>query len=453
MDVEALRHGGQPLGVALHLAFGEAGLHFVVRVVPAAAEVLPVLGKRGELGPRGHLLGLVLGVVQLLLEALLELFGALLQAVVLGVDLVEARVLADRLVEHRLGDRRVVDLAVAVAPVADEVDHHVGAELVAVVDGDLGHPHDLLRVLAVDVEDRHRQPLGDVRRVAPGPERLGLGGEADQVVDHDVDGAAHGVAVQVGEVQGLGEDALAGEGGVAVHDDGQDLLRPVLAALDPDALLLGPHPPLDHRVHRFEVARVRGEMDADGAPVLGLVGAGRAHVVLDVAAAQDAPRIDVLEAGEELLGRPADHVQHDGEAPAVAHAEHRLLHLVAAAHLQALVEHGDERGHALDREALGAEVALLEDLFEDLRPHQAVQDALAPLVGRLARRDRSPCARRSRRACPGPGCGPSRRTGCLSRRGGPRPPRRPRSGSSGWSAGGRRRRSGSRWAWRWPQRR
>ncbi len=49
------------------------------------------------------------------------------------------------------------------------------------------------------------------------------GGEAKQVVDDDLDGAADVVAVQGGEVERLGGDALAGEGGVAVDDHGHDL--------------------------------------------------------------------------------------------------------------------------------------------------------------------------------------------------------------------------------------
>jgi hypothetical protein len=69
----------------------------------------------------------------------------------------ERRVLRDRLVEERLGDRRVVHLAVAVAAVADQVDDHVVAEAVAVLDRQPRHPHHGVRVLAVDVEDRDRQ--------------------------------------------------------------------------------------------------------------------------------------------------------------------------------------------------------------------------------------------------------------------------------------------------------
>ena len=43
--------------------------------------------------------------------------------------------LFDLFVEQRLGDGGIVDFAVAVTAVADEVDDHVSAELVAVFGG------------------------------------------------------------------------------------------------------------------------------------------------------------------------------------------------------------------------------------------------------------------------------------------------------------------------------
>jgi hypothetical protein len=47
-----------------------------------------------------------------------------------------------------------------------------------------------------------------------------VGGEADLVVDDEADRAAGAVARQAGEVEGLLDDALTGERGVAVDGDG-----------------------------------------------------------------------------------------------------------------------------------------------------------------------------------------------------------------------------------------
>ena len=95
---------------------------------------------------------------------------------------------------------------------------------VAVLGGDGGDADDGVGVFGVDVEDGNGQALGDVGGEARGVGLFGLGGEAEEVVDDDVDGAADGVAVDAGEIEGFGPDALAGEGGVAVDDDGQDLI-------------------------------------------------------------------------------------------------------------------------------------------------------------------------------------------------------------------------------------
>ena len=122
-------------------------------------------------------------------------------------------------------------------------------------DGDDG-----LGVLAVDVEDRHLDHLGDVGAI-PGRSALaGRGGEADLVVHHDVDRAAGLVPGELREVERLGDQPLAGERGVAVDQDRQ--AQPAVLVLEPP--LLGPHPPLDHRVDRLEVAGVGRQ--ASGAP-------------------------------------------------------------------------------------------------------------------------------------------------------------------------------------------
>src|SRR5499427_536697 len=48
-----------------------------------------------------------------------------------GVNLPQRRVLFDSLVEQGLGNGGIVDFAMTVAAVADEIDHDVGAKLVA----------------------------------------------------------------------------------------------------------------------------------------------------------------------------------------------------------------------------------------------------------------------------------------------------------------------------------
>ena len=74
----------------------------------------------------------------------------------------------DLLVHDRLGERRLVALVVAVPAVADHVDHDVLAECLAEVEGQLADVDDGLGILAVHVEDRHFDHLGDVGAVPGG---------------------------------------------------------------------------------------------------------------------------------------------------------------------------------------------------------------------------------------------------------------------------------------------
>jgi hypothetical protein len=75
-----------------------------------------------------------------------------------------------------------------------------------------------------------------------------------------VDGAAGAVAGQLREVERLGDDALAGEGGVAVDQQRHDLAA--LGGVAADALA-GAGLALDDRVDDLEVGGVGGEADLD----------------------------------------------------------------------------------------------------------------------------------------------------------------------------------------------
>ena len=154
------------------------------------------------------------------------------------------------------------------------------------------------------------------------------------------------------------------------------------------ARLTGPRPPERHRVDRLEVARVRHQLHAKLAAVARAVGAGRAQVVLDVAAAEHALRVGVLEPREDVERRAADDLHDHIEPATVAHPDERLLEPFGRAGLEHLVEQGNERGHALEREPLRPRVAAVQHLFEQVRPHEALEHG--------ARVDRREPAARSR---------------------------------------------------------
>src|SRR5437867_2207800 len=284
----------------------------------------------------------------------------------------------DLLVHHRLREGRIVELVVPVPAVADEVDEDVFLEALAKADGQAGRLHRGLGVVAVHVEDGRLDDLGDVARVGGEAVRLGRRREADLVVDDDVHRAAGAVAVELREPEGLGHHTLAGEGRVAVHEDGHDAR--VLGVVQ--VLLLGAHHALDDRIDRLQVARVGGQREVDLPPRARGVVARVAEVVLDVAVAgrllgEQAP----LELRDDHLVGLAEHVGEHVDPPAVRHAEDHLLDAEAPRVLDQRVEEGNERVTALEREALGGRIAELEELLEALRDDQAVEDAQSVLGG------------------------------------------------------------------------
>ena len=177
----------------------------------------------------------------------------------LGVELADRALLLDQVVHPGLGEAGVVALVVPAPAVAHQVDHHVLVELLAEREGQPGHPDARFGVVAVDVEDRCLDHPGHVGAVDRGPGLGGGGGEADLVVDDDVDRAAGPVAAKLAQVQRLGHHTLAGEGGVSVHQHRQhrELPAPV------EDVLLGPGDALQHRVDRLQMAGVGGHGGLD----------------------------------------------------------------------------------------------------------------------------------------------------------------------------------------------
>ena len=163
---------------------------------------------------------------------------------------------ADAGVHQRLGLHRLLGLIMPPAAVADDVDDHILAEPHTVVGGQLGDEHHRLGVIAVDVEDGRLDDLGDLGAIL---RRAGVitavGGEADLVVDDDVDRAAGLEAPGLGHLEGLHDHPLAGEGGVAVDQDG----RYEIAGVVTSPILAGAHGTLDHGADDFQVGGIEGQ--------------------------------------------------------------------------------------------------------------------------------------------------------------------------------------------------
>ena len=111
------------------------------------------------------------------------------------------------------------------------------------------------------------------------------------------------------------------------------------------------------------------------APAERLVLAGRTEVVLHVAGALRARRVELtLELAEDLLVRLADNVREGIEPAAVRHAEHDVGHPGVGSVTAQRVQHRDERFRALEAEALLPEVLGVQEALERLGRVETLED-------------------------------------------------------------------------------
>ena len=143
-----------------------------------------------------------------------------------------------------------------------------------------------------------------------------------------MDRAAGLVAVELRQVERLGDDALAGEGGVAVDQQRHALARAPCRR----PVLLGADAALDDRIDRLQVARVRRQRQVDRVARAADAIVGEAEVILHVAVAGHRVReVVVLELAEDFLVRLAEDVGEDVEPAAVGHAHDDLSTPLSAA--------------------------------------------------------------------------------------------------------------------------
>ncbi len=177
-----------------------------------------------------------------------------------GIDLPRRPLGADLAVHDRLGECRLVALVVAEAAVAEHVDDHRLVERHAEFGGHLGGVDHSLRIVAVDVEDRRLDHLGHIRRIGRRARETRIGGEADLVVDDEVQRAGDAVAAQAGQAEDFGDHALAGERRIAVQQQRQHLgaflqRHDFAARAAGELVLLGARLAHHHRIDDFQMRR------------------------------------------------------------------------------------------------------------------------------------------------------------------------------------------------------
>ena len=217
VNVETFRIRRQRCSELRQLFERNSSLHFKFRLVAAAIILVPIFGQVAH----GRFLleraGFFLGGFELGFDCSGLGLGIGCTDVI-SVNFPQGRMFFDLFVEQRLRDGGIVHLAVAMATIPDQVDHHVSAEGVAVFGGQASHAQCCVHILAVHVEDGNGLAASDASCEASRMLFEVARSESQKIIDDDVDRAAHGVALEVGIVHGLGENALPGECRVAVND-------------------------------------------------------------------------------------------------------------------------------------------------------------------------------------------------------------------------------------------
>ena len=160
MNVKALRHAHKSIGDSRQLFLCQPSIDFVLWFVRAMRIRRPVFRQLAEVRDFFQRARLGLFFLVFFANCLRDLRRVDTGA--LGVNLPKRRMILDAFIEKRLRDGRIVDFAVAMAAVADDVHDHVAAKRGAILGGDFAHAHNGIRVFRVHVEDRHRLPLGNV---------------------------------------------------------------------------------------------------------------------------------------------------------------------------------------------------------------------------------------------------------------------------------------------------
>ena len=175
-----------------------------------------------------------------------------------GVKLARTRMLRNFLVHQRLRDKGLILLVMAELPEAHHVDDDVFFELRAVIERELCDKLHRLRIVAVDMKYRRLNHFGHIGAIRGRPRIARIrGGEPDLVVNDDVHGAAGSVAARIGKVQRFHDHALPRKSGIAMNQDGQNLVARDIAA----TALTGAHGTLDNRVDDFKMGRIERGAD------------------------------------------------------------------------------------------------------------------------------------------------------------------------------------------------
>src|SRR5438477_7398010 len=157
-------------------------------------------------------------------------------------------------------------------------------------------------------------------------------------------GSADGVPRNVRKIQSLSEYALSSECAVTMHQQWQELLDATLAC----AILLGASSADGHRVNRFQMTRIRNQMNMEFSAAARCLFAAPAQVIFHVTAAQYAAGVHIFKTSENFFRRALGDVRHHVQASAMAHAHDQFNCAVLSRAIENFINQRNERGDALE---------------------------------------------------------------------------------------------------------
>ena len=298
------------------------------------------------------------------------------QGQALGIQLASGALFGNLLVHQRLGTAWFVSFVVATTTVADQIDHHVTLELHAVVDGQLGHKHDGFRVITIHMENRRLNHLGNVGCVLSGARVFRVAdGEANLVVDDDMDRAARLEAASLRHLEGFQDHALTCERSVTVDGNWQNLVTGRIVT----TILTCTHRPFYHRRNDLQVRRVECHRQVDFAT--GCHHVGRKALVIFNVTGTELDLFLAFELVEQIARVLAEGVDQDVQTSPVGHADHDFFGAVRARTLDQLIQHRDQAFAAFQTETLGAGVFGTQVFFQAFSGSHALEQVALDVSG------------------------------------------------------------------------
>jgi len=158
-------------------------------------------------------------------------------------------------VHARLGETRFITFVVSPSAECVKVDHDIPLEFLSKIHSQGNHLSNCFGIFAIDMENGDLQHLCDVGSVGCAASLFRLSGEADLIINHDVQCAACLITLKFAEVQCFLDHSLTCKRCITVDQDGHDLLSLFITA----AILLASGTTLSDCIDEFEMAWIEAQ--------------------------------------------------------------------------------------------------------------------------------------------------------------------------------------------------